>query len=234
MDGSPASGISAAFECTAPSARPEMAPAWCGTSEAVVSNETVADCAVAERAPLGAVPIAASALPMVASNRRALVQSALWQPRGCKVAQIVTEYAYRVWIPCGQVPQLSQKRRSTSVHPALPLGSRLISCSTLGSSDLPCGVDSCCPGCGAPPFTRGAENCKARGFEFGAYRTPLEWHLSALSLLFPMDVVPFLRPWQGLALVNLLSRAPSDVVKSRAETLRRIGSLKRDLHAEEE
>eukprot|EP00971_Amphidinium_carterae_P203033 4029109-Amphidinium_carterae.1 len=48
-----------------------------------------------------------------------------------------------------------------------------------------------------------------------------------------MDAITFLRPWQGLALFNLLSRSPSEVTRSRAETLKRLCALKQELHEKE-
>eukprot|EP00971_Amphidinium_carterae_P173536 3440071-Amphidinium_carterae.1 len=113
------------------------------------------------------------------------------------------------------------------------MGARLLSCSTLGSVVQISGVVGCCPGCGAKPLVRGVEGCSTREYEFGAYRTPAEWHQLAILLPFPMDVIPFLRPWQGMALFNLLSKSPSEVTKLRADTLRRVCALKKDLQEKE-
>eukprot|EP00971_Amphidinium_carterae_P015271 301309-Amphidinium_carterae.1 len=48
-----------------------------------------------------------------------------------------------------------------------------------------------------------------------------------------MDVVPFLRPWQGIALVSL-SRSPYEVTRARAEVLSKICRMKMELQKREE
>eukprot|EP00971_Amphidinium_carterae_P017698 348726-Amphidinium_carterae.1 len=67
-------------------------------------------------------PVITHATPLVAANRRALVQSSLLQPRGCKVAQLISEYAFRLWVSCGDLPHLGEKKRTIAPHTDLPMG----------------------------------------------------------------------------------------------------------------
>eukprot|EP00971_Amphidinium_carterae_P294466 5846678-Amphidinium_carterae.1 len=182
--------VSAAVVRVDASALSRETPARCGASEAMTLPRISADCAVDEGV------LATHAPPLIAANRMALVQSTWSQPRDCKVAQVITEYALKMRIPCGELPVLNEKRRTTTAHPTLPSGSHLLSCSTEGLANEQTESDACCPVCGALPLSCGAKDCTARWFEFGVYRSPLEWHLVALQVPFPMDVVPFLRPWQ--------------------------------------
>eukprot|EP00971_Amphidinium_carterae_P272900 5416197-Amphidinium_carterae.1 len=67
------------------------------------------------------------------------------QPKGCKVAQPVTEFAYRLWIPCGDLPPEGEKQRTIAPHYSLPMGARLLLCSTLAPVVQISGVVGCCP-----------------------------------------------------------------------------------------
>eukprot|EP00971_Amphidinium_carterae_P253574 5034445-Amphidinium_carterae.1 len=90
--------------------------------------ETVSDCAGVEEGHAeasAASQVVALSLPLVATNRRALVQSSHMQPRGCKMAQLVTEFAYKLWILCGALPLVGEKRRTIAPHASLPMGAWL-------------------------------------------------------------------------------------------------------------
>eukprot|EP00971_Amphidinium_carterae_P092909 1839573-Amphidinium_carterae.1 len=131
------------------------------TDEVLVLSATDTDCAMTEEGPDKASQVVALSPPLLPTNRRALVQSSYMQPRGCKVAQLVTEFAYRVWISCGDLPPVDEKRRAIAPHTSIPMGA-----------------------------LRGAEDCVTRKYEGGAYRTPADWHMLAIRLSFSHGCYP--------------------------------------------
>eukprot|EP00971_Amphidinium_carterae_P119118 2359841-Amphidinium_carterae.1 len=86
--------------------------------------------------------------------------------------------------------------------------------------------------CGASATDAGPSGCMGKLSRYGIYHTPDQWHELALQLNFPMDCMPFARPWQVRAMREMLESTPTQVLKRRSSRLQsliqKIAALKDD------
>eukprot|EP00971_Amphidinium_carterae_P155446 3082765-Amphidinium_carterae.1 len=117
------------------------------------------------------------------------------QPRGYAVPQLIGEYRLLVDLPCHETIPVGAKRRTLIKHPKVPLGSKMMAINT-GDGFRQYAEGVRCSSCGSQAMQAGPRGCMGKLTRYGVYHTPDEWHSVALTLKFPMDQMPYARPWQ--------------------------------------
>eukprot|EP00971_Amphidinium_carterae_P197261 3915415-Amphidinium_carterae.3 len=152
------------------------------------------------------------------------------QPRGQAIPQLIGEFKCFVELPCHETLAVGAKRRTLGVHPRVPLGSKLLAVN-IGDGGFAQQLEGRkCLSCGCSATEMGLSGCMGKRSRYGIFHTPAEWHEIALKLKFPMDGMPFARPWQVRAMRELLESTPAQVVARRSNMLQsliqKIGELK--------
>ena len=138
------------------------------------------------------------------------------QPRGHKIAQLISEYERRTCLPCGSLCSIDGKNRLVADVPGVPRKSKLLAFSDnkggswekliqpfqKSSGDCACGYEA--------PSGR----CARRWLLIGVFRSPSERHRQACLLPFPMDQAQAVRPWQAAILVRTLKMSPANLVNA--------------------
>ena len=144
------------------------------------------------------------------------------QPRGNKIAQLLSEYERRTCLPCGSLCPIDGKNRMVNDVLGVPKKSKLLAFSDNKGGlwekiiqPLQRSVGDCACGYEAPPG-----RCTRRWFLIGVFRSPAEWHRQACLLPFPMDQAQAVRPWQAAVLVEIFKMSPAELVASRAKGLK--------------
>eukprot|EP00971_Amphidinium_carterae_P344141 6484345-Amphidinium_carterae.1 len=128
---------------------------------------------------------------------------------------------------------VGDKRRTLNAHPAVPLGSKLLTINIGDGVYRQHGENLKCRTCGTDATEAGPEGCMGKMSRYGVYYTPEEWHWVASKLVFPMDCMPFATPWQARAMKELLESTPGEVVAKRSNRIQRLIQMITELKHEE-
>ena len=133
-----------------------------------------------------------------------------------KIPNIISEYKQTLVIPLTQEPAVNDKKHT--LHElrhneiVIPAGSKLL--------EIRSGENS-------------QELTGALQYVFGIYRSPVEWHAEACKVMHPSDTFGFLKPWQSLALSNLLSHSREQVSEHRLRAVKRLQERRSALKEQE-
>ena len=129
-----------------------------------------------------------------------------------KVPNVVSEYKTTVAIKLPEAPKVSDKKHTLTEQSVggvcVPAGSKLLE-------------------------ARGGDDGEL-SYVFGIYRTPVEWHAAAAKVQHPSESLHFMKSWQSVALVNVLTHSREQISKHRIQVIKRLVARKEELRLQEE